>query len=642
MLEVFLRQQQSSAFGSGPMVAPLPERSIPFSKWRLNDVQAIVARDIPPEHQWAWNFFNGDHWQGGWGWAGPMVTADHPAYTQIWTDIMKMFSSRNATREIVETHVNGVLSRPMRWSLAPVRTTPDERDNTDEALKALIAEASAIVRAWLQQRNAHALLRAFLTDLLMPPGRAVLRLFLPSGNATPVAEGSRVLQLVTGDDFGKTLASIFAEKPVVYKGRVWTEPATQRDVGVALFRARNASGDGYQDAANITFVGPDGETTMIGTLYQDGTKTQVGYDLGGRITMFQRERSALVTSQLLQQQRILNYAESMIPRNLTTAGFLERVITSTQLNGRTVKDPETGIESFEIDESQTPRFGPAEVTVLEPMVLEDDEGKLHVTTPGYQRGEPIMPTGSIESSNHIYQNMLREAAQGHLIKEEDSDSSVIRYGLSLMQSAIPCTEALRWMIETSLAWAEALRGEEGRYTDKLRVQTSAYINVGPVTPEQRNALIAAFEKSVISRETAQELMGVEDVDSENDRIAAQPGSGIDLAIRMANAFKMLRDAGLPAGIAAKQAGYSADAAAEMEAEFQKEKQDQQKAAQEQLKIQGQNALSVASTRNASQGSAGLRAARRGRPSGTAEKNPGQGQNKGARALQNKKRNRSQP
>src|SRR6185503_16777747 len=132
MPEAFLRVFQSEWFATTPLVAPIPEQALPFPRWKIQHVREIIARDIPPEHQWAWGMYKGDHWQGGWGWAGPMVGQDHPEYQRLWGEIMKMFTSRNIIRDVVETHVNGVLGRPMRWSLVPVRATKDERDDTSD------------------------------------------------------------------------------------------------------------------------------------------------------------------------------------------------------------------------------------------------------------------------------------------------------------------------------------------------------------------------------------------------------------------------------------------------------------------------------------------------------------------------------
>jgi hypothetical protein len=653
MLEVFLRSAQTVWSGSGQWpAAPVPEEALPFPKWTMQTVRAIVAADIPPEYAHAWSFMNGDHWQGGWGWAGPMVAHDDPGYMRLWTDILKMFCSRNVTREIVKTHVNGVLGRPFRWSLVPVKGSADERDATTTAEEALVAEASSAVRSWLDARQAHALLRSFLTDLLVPPGRSFLRLFLPRGAGTPVTPGSRVLQRA-GLEFAATLAGIYAEKPTVTNARMYTDPDTQRQIGVSLFRSKRRTdsnnGNGnvpFQDAASLTYLDASGERTIIETLYEDNGQAAVGYQMGGRLAAYEGRRDPLITAQVLQQQRILNYAESMIPRNLTTSGFLDRIITSTQLNGKFVRDPTTGVEEFVPNPDALPRFGPGEVTVLQPLVLEDEAGKITVTNPSMQRGEPVAPDGGIKSSDHLYHNMLRECEQGHLVPTEDSESSVIRYGLSLLESAIVVTAAARWMIESALAWAEDLSGQRGKYTDKLRASVSCFINVGPVTPEQRAALVSAFEKSLLSRETAQELMGVEDVDSENDRIAAQPGAAIDLAIRMANSYKMLIDAGMPPRLAAINSGYSEEQAAEIETEQTKREQEQAKQQQDaqmkqmtlQAALQPKPAPSVPPSNNA----AGLRAKRMGRPSGTAERNPGQGQDKSARALSKQKRSRQSP
>ncbi len=640
MLEVFLRSYQSPVNGQRFLSSAVPETALPFAKWKMSDVREVLSHGIPAEHANAKLMYDGDHWQSGWGWAGPMVPFDHPNYALLWGEIMKMFCSRNIIRELVETHVNGVLGRPMRWSLVPIRSTKDERDDTPDALKSLIAEASTIVRQWLAQRKVHDVMRAYLTELLMPAGRSTLRLFLPRGAGTPIAQGSRVLRMQTGTDFGETMGAIFLEKPDVTLSRVYTDPDTQRDIGVSLFRARRPDNGSFQDAASLTFLDAEGKNTVIGTIYDDGSQSGVSYDMGGRLAMFQSTRTPLITPQLLQQNRILNYAESVIPRNLTTAGFLERVIISAQLNGQWVKDEATGVEKFEMDDDAVPAFGPGEVTVLQPQTFEDEAtGKIVVTTPSMQRFEPILPTGSIDSSNHLYQNMQREAGQGHLIKDEMTDATLVRYGLSLVQSAIPVTQAFVWVIETALAETEALRGEQGKYTSQLRAQASAFLNVGSITPEQRNALTATIEKSILSKETGQELMGVEDVDEENDRIASQPGAAIDLAIRMANSYKMLRDAGMPARLAAIHSGYSEEDADEIAAEQEKEDQKKMQQQQDQLKLQASLAPKPVVGQR---GTAGLTAQRRGRPSGTAERNPGQGQDKGARALQDKKRNRARP
>jgi hypothetical protein len=115
---------------------------------------------------------------------------------------------------------------------------------------------------------------------------------------------------------------------------------------------------------------------------------------------------------------------------------------------------------------------------------------------------------------------------------------------------------------------------------------------------------------------------------------------------MANSYKMLIDAGMPPRLAAINSGYSEAQATEIEREQTKREdekaQQQQDAQMKQMTLQASLQPKPPPGSPPSGNAAGLRAKRMGRPSGTAEKNPGQGQDKGARALQKQKRSRQTP
>jgi hypothetical protein len=197
-----------------------------------------------------------------------------------------------------------------------------------------------------------------------------------------------------------------------------------------------------------------------------------------------------------------------------------------------------------------------------------------------------------------------------------------------LDSAIPVCDAFNWILGTGLAFGEALRGEVGRYTEQLRATCTAFVNVGPVPPEEKTAMIAAFEKAVLARESVQEsAFNVEDVDAENDRIASQPGSAIDVVIRQMNAVKLGTEAGMSVEQAALAAGFSEEQAAAMQ------KSADEKAAKD---AEAKMAEIKAGAAQMAMGTG----QRPGRPSGTAERNPGQQQDKGARKLQSKARDRT--
>lgn len=63
-------------------------------------------------------FFEGDHWQDGDGWSGPMPKSTEVDFGTVKAEIEKAFISKNAIAECVRRHVSGVLGRDPTWKLA--------------------------------------------------------------------------------------------------------------------------------------------------------------------------------------------------------------------------------------------------------------------------------------------------------------------------------------------------------------------------------------------------------------------------------------------------------------------------------------------------------------------------------------------
>lgn len=619
MNEATLRLIQTQLLGTSfrtqfapPLPTPVPIRGLDYGMARQ-----YVGQLIPADYFRARLMYDGDHWQGGWGWAGPMLSPADPGYQIMWSLIVSGFVSRNVVKEIVDRHVSGVLSRMPKWTLMPIDGTTGE-DEMPEATKKLIAEASAFLRDWLAQRKVHALLKQYLVDLLMPTGRGCFRFFVPPGLANQLQGSTSIRTLNVGDSVAEAMQRIYLEKPPVTESGVITDPDTQRDVGIRLFGAdtKNAA------RAWLTFLDQEGQRTFVRSVNNEGGGTGVSYDLGGRLMMFQGKREPLVTKQFVQMQRALNFAESVIPRTNETAGFLQRIITNAMLQGKWEK-LEDGSLKFTADPNAEPVYGAGITNYISGQILEDDDGKLQQATPGVHMVEPVTPTGVIESSKHFRTGMHFEGHQAHMVEGSDMPPELARmeYGLSLLDSALPVIDAFQWILGTGLAFGEALRGEVGRYTEQLRPSCSAFINIGPVSPEEKTAMIAAFEKAVLARESVQEAaFNVEDVDAENDRIASQPGSAIDVVVRQMNAFKLGTDGGMSVEDAAIEAGFSPERAKIMQANADKKAEADRK----------QKLAEIAATPAAP-----------GRPSGTAERNPGQGQDKLARKLTPKQRDRKQ-
>jgi len=620
MNEATLRIIQTQLIGSSfrsvyapPLPTPVPIRGMNFTTAR-----SYVAQTIPWWYYNAQLMYDGDHWQGGWGWAGPMLSPDDAGYQTMWALISRTFVSRNVIREIVNRHINGVLGRFPKWTLMPIDGTTGE-DEMPEATKKLIAEATAFIRDWLAARNTHQQLKLYLQDLLMPTGRSCFRFFVPPGLATELAGSTTIRQLNVGDSVSEALQRIYLEKPKVDECAVVTDPDTQRQVGIRLMSK--------PDRAWLTFLDQQGQKTFVRTVGNEGGSTGVSYEMGGRLLMFQGRRDPLVTTQFLQMQKAMNFAESVIPRTNETAGFLQRIITNAQLQGTWAKDPNTGALTFTPDPSQEPVYGAGITNYISGQVIEDEDGTVKQATPGVHIQEPITPSGVIDSAKHWRTSMHFEGHQPHMIEDSGMPPELARQeaGLALLDSAIPVIDATSWIISAGLAFAEALRGEVGRYTEVLRPVVSAFVNIGPVSADEKTAMIAAFEKAVLARESVQETaFQVEDVDAENDRIASQPGAAIDVVIRQMNAVKLGVEAGLAIEDVAQEVGIPVDKAKRWQANADKKKA---------LETAAKLAEARASGAQLGTGQ------RPGRPSGTTERNPGQQQDKLARKQQTKPRDR---
>ena len=71
-------------------------------------------------------FYQGDHWQDGAGWSGPMPEPEHPLFRDLLLEIRRGFVSKNTISEVVKRHVAGVLGREPAWSLALRRPLAEE------------------------------------------------------------------------------------------------------------------------------------------------------------------------------------------------------------------------------------------------------------------------------------------------------------------------------------------------------------------------------------------------------------------------------------------------------------------------------------------------------------------------------------
>jgi hypothetical protein len=498
-------------------------------------------------------FYDGDHWQNGAGWIGP-----HPAQTDdgaqdLMDEIALHFTSKNVVREVVDRHTLGVVGRAWQWGWT-VRRDLKNTEKPTTAEQALIDEATALTRAWIKARKVPSMVRNAVVTLLLAE-RASTRLQIPAGLSVQAEDGST---RVTAASIEEALGKIYVEHDKPEVSAVVNDPDTRLECGVWLFEQELDAGEGDDtqpdvvEFAGLTFLDETGQTVIRITPKEadaeKGAEEVEGVlDLGGRIPMHEMRRSALVSTQVQQQQRALNLAETMIPRNSVTAGFLERTILDGQAPAVKELDDEGNWTGRWI---QKPFFVGAGVTnFIAAVEHEAEDGKVTVGSPSMVYRDPIKPDGVIAASDKHYKAILDEVAQLHVIMNGDSDPSGksriearAEYVKSLLLTQPEAESLISFVIETSMAMAETIAGKTGRYTSQLRAQATCRLDIGPLSADERTAI----EKSIgvtISRETAMLLLGVEDVDAEIARINADPLARFAMGKAAGDALQSLTLAG---------------------------------------------------------------------------------------------------
>lgn len=549
--------------------------AIPFVRWTVEQAKkaATIAADALASLKTNRDFVNGDHWQSGNGWVGPWPTiveaadaADADGVTTLQNEIKKAFTSRNAIGEVVGRHVAGVIGREPRWTFVPRDAVDDELSDAQETAR---DEIEALLTDWWDQSGAHAALQDAARKLLYSDNAGVaLRIYVPSGLLALGPNGTRQLRVVTGD-LADALKKIRVECPEPEVGRVVTDGTTGLDIGILLTKDGNG-----RESCELTFVDEGGKTVLMAVFAASTTggpdRAEVRFDLGGRLLMMPIAREQFLSEQARQAQRALNYANTMIVRNVTTGGFLEQVLLNAKLPGHW--EEMDGKRTYVADPI---RRGPASITSFSGHEYEDAQGNKQITTPQVVWRDPVDPGHSIKAKREYYEDVLNETDQAHVLIAGDATASAVSrqqaradFRSSLQISEAPLNRAGRWLLETVLAYAEALALVPGKFSREWRASFACILDTGPLTPDEITAITGMAEKRVIAYGTAREQIGVADPDAEQERIETEDGVDLDREQKRAQIYAAWTGAGVAEGPAAERAGLSEEEIADLMVGFE--------------------------------------------------------------------------
>lgn len=505
--------------------------ALPFEEYSLDTVREIVNSRGDMNSLKALLFFNGDHWQGGHAWIGPRYPEGHKLYTVMLSEVERTMISHNVIAEMVGRHVDGVLARELHWKLVLKETPPPVEEESplggEKITKPgepsaeennLIKEAQDALVEWWGKRNVTETLKHALAGLLCVR-RSPLRFSIPpalrdeEGNLPFKPTLAEALDYLYLDHMGYDDDSL---EQILPSCTVWVNRNSRQPIGLFYYK------EGEEERAEITYIDEEGNT-VLRLLSKEGDIGQaVALPLGGRILMYEMTRKALVTPQIMSQQKSLNKTLTMKDRNDTQGGYLERFLFNIKWPTKKVKNSE-GVEEEVPDDMFS---GPGTINSLQGATYQDETGVTRVMQPSVQFRDPVPATTFIESAEATYIGMLKEGNQLHHATTDADVSGESRkqaresYIKDLQSSAGTVEEAVVWLLETALTEAAILSNQAGRY-DGLRAYAQCKIDPGPVSPDDLRVAAEMLDRGLWDWETAVSATGVDDVDTIKQRLAVE-------------------------------------------------------------------------------------------------------------------------
>jgi hypothetical protein len=473
-------------------------------------------------------FYDGDHWQSSRGFIGQLPPVGLTGHAAMLADIRAGFVSENVIKEVVKTHVGGILGREPSWSFLKDESKPSA-ENRD-------AETGDTLTPWWNKRQALRDLQKTVTILLCE-GRAIRRLFFPLGRIPPSGR-------LTATTLGAALDFIYFQTTTADHAGVFTDDETQADIGIWLFEERDADDNVLGQAAELSFLDDAGRT--ICRVVRDngrGTTDYGPYELGGHLLVYELSRDALITEQVQSNQRVLNLAHTMMMRNVNLAGHRERTITNAQpplpksdkptitTAGNTVVQGTPATQRF----PGTFKTGAGAVNFVMGWPIWDETGQKIVgyTNPNVSVSDPVPVITFQDTINTEKQAIYSQCHQRHVMIVDKADTSgrareVARreYERSLKETKAVIDACGRWQLETALRLAAQVAGATTRYS-KLRADFNTLLDAGDPDPEKQKVAMEMRKpggprlQPIISDETARGLCGIEDPAAELARIETE-------------------------------------------------------------------------------------------------------------------------
>jgi hypothetical protein len=538
---------------------------------KASEAQSFVPA-LSPVHSKAMQFATGDYWGPlGDDWAGTQVPLDADNRQVAIEELRRSFTPQPLIEEIVEGYVLGVVGDEPAFEFALSRELARKGDDLGsgplpqdeqptEAESNLLREVNSTVGAWWDDRGGHELAQDFAEHLVLAQ-RAAMRFYVPPGLLNDAGQ----LRL-NRRDWKEALNSIYLEVPPPDTCTLAVDATDKKPCSVYVYQhAKEVDGKKvFVTRVELTFTNDAGET-VIRILEGDKLEGEAVQRIGGELYLAEaRLRKPIISEALLRTQRALNVVNTMMLHNGNLAGFRERNYINLQRPQREIDDPESPTGKSYVDDDIA--VGPGAANIWTGVVYKDIDGNEKLAQGSIVISEPVDPAPLIAAADRFERNAYQAARQMHVLMGGDATASAVSRiqaranFIERLKSLKPKIEGvLRSRLMGAVLLACHLAGDNQTLQsviDSLRVNVNCRLNPGPLTADERQAVVALFESGIIPLETAQIMLGIDDVEAEAQKLRAEREQSVSLMVKRAQIFKELTDGGAGAESAAKVAGFS--------------------------------------------------------------------------------------
>lgn len=432
-------------------------------------------------------------------WIGPSLPQNDPMYEELSNAIKKVLQSRNIIQETIDRHRRALVGKRPHWYFTDNlgdRTSSDAASDAEKILQRWIdlqyRQSSLDRRDQLQNSIAEATKNMLVTE------RGYLRLWSPTrfrNSPNPIARvylhsphPSSVVINSDGDGFTKSIEYTYIED--------------------------------NRQRKEIQFIDPQSNKTIFFTLDESGQiveDSEIQLDLGGRYSIYELRSPTLITDSVKRAQNAINYALTLMPRNLQEAGFRERLILGGQRPG-----------NWDDDNNFTPdpdfKIGPGQTSFIQGAPVFDDAGQLRgYTNPSAVYSQPVDVKTFIDTALTFVAVVYHEMSQTHLLGSDLLLSGVSReqsrqdFESRLGEDADNVSAALAGIYGAALMMIVQDEPLFPQYKD-LDVMVQLRLNATKPLPEERQENREDYKAGLRSRTTAMAHSGIDDPDSEQNLI----------------------------------------------------------------------------------------------------------------------------